>query len=160
MVELENLGSEQIIPDRILGNATEVDGRQILYPYRDGAYMRVRVEQHLRMIAKVEAIVQGELTIVVEVLNGTDVAGLARSAAQHFIRFGMEVPASAIGNADHDQYATTVVLDRKGVLDNAKRVAEIIKCDKVYSRLDSGVDPSIDVTVVLGRDFDGEYCRE
>jgi hypothetical protein len=107
--------------------------------------------------ASSEFIAPDALTITVEVLNGTKTAGLANRARDLFQSYDLEVMAP--NNADNDQYQTTVVLDRKGNLDDAKRVGDIIHCTKIYSKPDPLVDQAVDVTVILGKDFDGTYVK-
>jgi hypothetical protein len=65
----------------------------------------------------------------------------------------------APNNADNDQYVNTVVLDRKGNMDNAKKVADIIHATRIYSKPDPQMDQAVDVTVILGKDFDGRYVK-
>ncbi|GAJ23513.1 unnamed protein product, partial [marine sediment metagenome] len=60
----------------------------------------------------------------------------------------------------NSDYQKTVVLDRKGRIAAAERIAELIRCQRVYSRLEKDGDLSIDVTIILGTDFDGRYCKE
>jgi hypothetical protein len=93
----------------------------------------------------------------VEVLNGTRTAGLATRARDLLLSYDLEVMAP--NNADNDQYANTVVFDRKGSIDNARRVAAIINCTRVYSKPDPQLDQAVDVTVILGRDFDGRTVK-
>jgi hypothetical protein len=52
-----------------------------------------------------------------------------------------------------------VVLDRKGRLDVAKKVADLIRCTRIYSKPDPLMDQAVDVTVILGKDFDGRYVK-
>ena len=101
---------------------------------------------------------EDELTVSLEVLNGTNVGGLARRAANVFQSYGYDV--ISVANADNAEYERTVVLDRKGKLEVAQRVANLIRCRRVYSRLEETIDMSIDVTIILGADFDGRYCKE
>jgi hypothetical protein len=98
------------------------------------------------------------LTITLEVLNGTKTPGLASRARELFQSYDLEVLAP--GNADNEAYANTVVLDRKGVLENAKKVADIIRCRRIFSRPDPQMDQAVDVTVILGKDFDGRYVKQ
>ncbi len=52
-----------------------------------------------------------------------------------------------------------MVLDRKGKLDDAKKVADIIHCTRIYSKPDPQMDQAVDVTVILGKDFDGRFVK-
>jgi hypothetical protein len=51
-----------------------------------------------------------------------------------------------------------VVIDQTGDIENARRVAAIIECTRIQSRTDEGAGRTADVTVILGRDFDGRIC--
>jgi len=155
--ELSKLDTERMIFQRALGNTRTVDGKELLFLHHEGDLLREAVKQTIRTICSTDSEVPEDMTVTVEVLNGTAVAGLASKARQVLQSFDFVVLSPS--NADNDQYAATVVLDRKGKLDNAKRVADLIKCRNVYSRPDVKTDQSIDVTVIIGKDFDGRYCK-
>ena len=64
-------------------------------------------------------------------------------------------------------YEKTVVISRTSDIAAAQRVASLIRCNNVeqrqYLEVDSGADlaaATIDVTIILGMDFDGRYCKE
>ena len=86
--------------------------------------------------------------IKVEVLNATDVRGLARRAT-FFLRdrgFDVLYTGTAPGSLD-----STVVLDRSGHPERARRVAEALGGARVETRPDSS--RYLDVTVMLGRSW-------
>ena len=149
--------SERMVLQRVLGTTRSVDGRDLLFPHQDGELLKQAVKQTLAANASNEFVSPEALSITVEVLNGTKTAGLANRARDLFQSYDLEVMAP--NNADNDQYLNTVVLDRKGNLDNAKKVADIIRCARVYSKPDSQLDQAVDVTVILGKDFDGRYVK-
>jgi anionic cell wall polymer biosynthesis LytR-Cps2A-Psr (LCP) family protein len=155
---LKNLDTDKIIFQRVLGSSRVVDGKELLFPHFDGQLLKEIVRQTQETIASQEPFSKDELTVAVEVLNGTSVAGLARRAANVFQSFGYDVVS--VANADSSDYQKTVVLDRKGRIEAAQRVADLIGCQRVYSRLEESGDLTIDVTIVLGTDFDGRYCKE
>jgi len=155
--ELAKLESEKLIFQRVLGNVRSVDGQELLFPHFEGQLLKEIVKQTAETIASAEPAAGEELTVALEILNGTKVPGLARRAASVFQSYGYEV--ASLGNADNDEYLNTVVLDRKGRLETAKKAAELIRCQRVYSRLAEGGDLTIDVTIILGKDFDGRYCQ-
>jgi hypothetical protein len=134
-----------------------VDGRDLLFPHQDGELLKQSVKQAMAANASSEFVPPDALTITVEVLNGTRTAGLANRARDLFQSYDLEVMAP--NNADNDQYLNTVVLDRKGNLDNAKKVADIIHATRIFSKPDPQVDQAVDVTVILGKDFDGRYVK-
>jgi anionic cell wall polymer biosynthesis LytR-Cps2A-Psr (LCP) family protein len=155
--ELAKLESEKLIFQRVLGNVREVDGKQLLFPHFDGQLLKEIVKQTEETIASAEPASEEELTVALEILNGTPVSGLARRAASVFQSYGYDVVS--VSNADNTEYLNTVVLDRKGRLEAAQKVADLIRCQRVYTRLVEGGDLTIDVTIILGRDFDGRYIK-
>lgn len=156
--EMENLDTERLIFQRVLGSSRIVDNKELLFPHFEGELLKETIKQTQETIASHETLTEEELLIAVEILNGTSVNGLARRAANVFRSFGYEVVS--IGNADNDEYLKTVAIDRQGKLESAQKVAGLIRCNRVYSRLDEEMDLTIDVTLILGKDFDGRYCKE
>src|SRR5690606_30255686 len=83
----------------------------------------------------------------VEVLNGTNRAGLARSATERLRDAGFDVVY--FGNGPRTD--STVVLDRTGRPEAARAVAEALGVQKVDSRPDPGL--YLDATIILGADW-------
>jgi anionic cell wall polymer biosynthesis LytR-Cps2A-Psr (LCP) family protein len=156
--ELEKLKDEKIVFQRVLGSSRIVDGKELLFPHYDGQLLKEIVKQTIETISSQEPFSEDQLTVAIEVLNGTSVGGLARRAANVFQSFGYDVVS--VANADHADYQKTVILDRKGRIEVAQRVADLIRCQRAYSRLEESGDMTIDITVILGTDFDGRYCKE
>lgn len=84
----------------------------------------------------------------VQVLNATTTRGLARRATMHLRDQGFDV--LEMGTAS-EQLDSTLVLDRSGHPDWARRVAEALGGARVESRPDSS--RYLDVTVLLGRSW-------
>jgi anionic cell wall polymer biosynthesis LytR-Cps2A-Psr (LCP) family protein len=158
VLEMKKLNDEKIVFQRVLGSSRIVDGKELLFPHFDGQLLKEIVKQTVETISSQEPFSEDELTVAIEVLNGTSVGGLARRAANVFQSFGYDIVS--VANADNADYQKTVVLDRKGGVEVAQRVADLIRCQRVYSRLKESGDMSIDVTIILGTDFDGRYCKE
>lgn len=157
LAELSRYDSERVIQARVLGATRTVDGRELLFPHQNGELLQEAVRQAVAANASNEFIPAEDLTVTVQVLNGTATPGLANRAREVFQSYDLDVLAP--NNADNDQYPYTVVYDRKGRIDDARRVAELIRCTRVSTHLDPQGDQSVDVTVVLGKDFDGRYCK-
>ena len=157
ITEMGKFDPERMVLQRVLGNSRMVDGRELLFPLEDGNLLTEAVKQTLEANASSELAQGGDLIITVELLNGTKTQGLAASAKKLFQSFDVDV--ISVANADSNAYDQTVVLDRKGRLDDAKKIADIIKCTQVFSRPDASMDQAVEVTVILGKDFDGRYCR-
>jgi anionic cell wall polymer biosynthesis LytR-Cps2A-Psr (LCP) family protein len=156
--ELGRFDSERMVLQRVLGTVRSVDGRDLLFPHQDGELLKQAVKQAVAANASNEFIPPDSLTVTVQVLNGTRAAGLANRARDLLQSYDFEVMAP--NNADNDQYVNTVVLDRKGNLDAAKKVADIIHCTRIFSKPDPQLDQAVDVTVILGKDFDGRYVKQ
>lgn len=156
--ELKNMDSDRLIFQRVLGTMRNVDGNKLLFPHYNGELLKEKVKQTLETLASKESVDKNSLVVTVEILNGTKINGLAGRTREVYQSFGFDV--ISIGNAENKEYINTVVLDRKGKIERAKKAADIIHCDKVYTKLDPNIDDSIDVTIILGKDFDGRYCQK
>ena len=86
--------------------------------------------------------------VKVEVLNATTVRGLARRATLHLRDRGFDVLYMGTATTQLD---STLVLDRSGHPDRARRVADALGGARVESRPDSS--RYLDVTVMLGRSW-------
>lgn len=156
--EMKRLDSDKMVFQRVLGSVRVVDGKELLFPHFEGQLLKEIVSQTQETLKSAERAAEEELQLAVEVLNGTAVPGLARRAANVFQSYGYDV--ALVGNADNTDYEKTAVLDRKGRIESAQKVAELIRCTRTFSRLEASGDLTVDVTVILGRDFDGRYCKE
>lgn len=97
---------------------------------------------------RVDAEAPAGVRIRVEVLNATRVRGLARRATMHLRDRGFDV--LEIGTTS-EQRDSTLVLDRSGHPEWARRVADALGGARVESRPDSS--RYLDVTVLLGRSW-------
>ncbi len=93
--------------------------------------------------------------VLVEVLNGCGARGVARVVAEDLRAEGFDVVS--IGNAMDFRYPVTVVIDRSGSEDKARRVAYSLGCSRVIRQVAS--DAFLDVTVILGDDDVWRNCR-
>ncbi len=155
--ELGRFDAERMVLQRVLGTTRSVDDHDLLFPHQEGELLKQAVKQVLAANASNEFVAPDALAITVEVLNGTKTVGLANRARELFQSYDLEVLAP--NNADNDQYQNTVVLDRKGNMENARKVADIIHCTRIFSKPDPQMDQAVDVTVILGRDFDGRTVK-
>ncbi len=169
--EMENLDVERIIFQRVLGVKRTVEDQVLLFPHYDGKLLRETVNQTLESLANTEIVGSEELTISIEVLNGTLKSGLAGRTADLLKSFGFEI--TSVGNADHFNYDNTLVYSRSGTMSKAQKVANVINCHRISTlpqpveeqeapdeAVPEGGGIKADVTVILGKDFDGRYCKE
>ena len=166
LATLTEIDSERMIFQYTIGQPQTVDGRTLIFPHYDGALLREAVTQ------VVAALVSGQADSVasanVEILNGSGVTGLARGAAPLLQSFGFRV--ARVANADHHGYAATEVIDRRGRLEVAQRVADVMDCGPARSEpyaaapatsdVAADSESEVDVTVILGGDFNGRSCTE
>ncbi len=162
----EHLDYDQVVFQRVLGNERQVDGMTLLFPYYEGNLIKETVQQTLVSLRNKEVVSTEELNVTIEILNGTNRNGLAGRTSQVYKSFGYDV--ARVGNAELQDYEKTLVVDWTGDISAAQQVANVIQCKNVESRTNEaaeapatapGVDV-IDVTIILGKDFDGRYCKE
>jgi anionic cell wall polymer biosynthesis LytR-Cps2A-Psr (LCP) family protein len=154
---LSSMDMDRIVFQGILGNRRTLDGKEVLFPYYDGKLIKETIQRISETLGK--SYVPGEdlLAIRIEVLNGTSVTGLASRTAQLYKGYGFRI--ASVMNAEHSDYERTVVLDRRGNPDAARRVAELIRCSQIHSQIEENRDETVDVTIILGKDFDGRYVK-
>ena len=156
LVTLAEIDNERLIFQYTIGQPQTVDGRTLIFPHYDGTLLREAVTQVVAALASEEA--DSGASATVEILNGSGVSGLARGATPLLQSFGFRV--ARVDNADHHGYSTTQVIDRRGRIGLAQRVAEVIECGPAHSEPHLDPDGEIDVTIILGGDFNGRRCTE
>lgn len=156
----EEMDVERLIRRRVQGTVRTVDveGQQIqlLFPHFEGQWLQQSVDQIETTLASGDIDANDRVTVVLEILNGTTASGMARRTSQLFEDFGFEV--QRFGNAESNQIEHTVVIDRRGVGDRAQRVAQVIEAARIVTEVSPQSD--VDVTLILGRDFDGTVVRD
>lgn len=154
---MEMLDRDQVLWRNVEGTIRNVivneESKNLLFPFFDGQWMREYV-QGLQQILVAEQTIDTKV-IRVRVLNGTDTVGLANRTANLLRGFGFTVVE--IGNADQNDYANTIILDHSEEQDRGNRIAQVIQAPTITRE-----EPmeNIDITLILGRDFDGRYVRQ
>jgi calcineurin-like phosphoesterase len=88
---------------------------------------------------------------VIEVLNGSGVAGLGQKFTNFLRQNGYDVIAT--GNADRSDYESTHLIARtegNGKIQNVN-MALMLEADKLYQAIDSTLQ--VDLTLIIGRDY-------
>ena len=152
------IDTDRLILQGVLGNRRLLDDKEVLFPYYDGKLVKETVGRIVETLAREDDFDKSRFITRVEILNGTSVNGLASRTAALFRTYGFRV--AAVRNADRSDYERTVVLDRRGDLEAASRAAELIRCDRIHSALEEDRDETVDVTIILGKDFDGRYVKK
>ncbi len=157
--EMDNLETDRVRTRQLEGTLRNVEtGEQsetLLFPHQEGKWLRESVRQVVTNLESEESLRDENIVIRVEVLNGTEITGLARRTAELYRSYGFDVVA--VGNAEETSRESTVVVDRVGNELFAQRAADIIRAP-VAEAEGLGQSP-VDVTIILGRDFDGRYVR-
>lgn len=157
--ELGALTPDRVITRQVEGvvRTVETDAMQkvLIFPHQETRWLKESVRQVVTNLASDESIVDENLVIRLEILNGTEQIGLAARTAELYRGFGFDVVA--VGNSARSDVETTMVIDRTGNETFARRTADVIRARATDVQPDGPA--AVDVTVVLGRDFDGRYVR-
>jgi len=160
------IDTDRINIQSVSGNVREVSGQPLIFPHWDGSLIKEIVRQTLASLVQPSNETMGDRIFTVEILNGTTVTGLAGRTAELFGGFGYDV--ISIGNADRDDYENTIIINRTGLQDMVLAFGEVIRCSNVRTDSpnpdDEGVELNIqnlnyqaDLTLIIGRDFNGRY---
>ena len=162
---MQELNAEYIISKPVHGDRVAVDDQVLLFPFFKGNLIRESVRQTMESLANTDLVSEDELLVALEVLNGTERTGLAGRTAQLFENFGYEV--ARVDNAQNNEVEFTQIISRSGDIVPAQKIANLIRCNKVELSIDTNQDigagvysGTIDVTIIIGKDFDGRYCKE
>ena len=152
--EIDIQAAEVIFQD-YLGKPRLVRGKQINFPIYDGEVLRSQVVRISAQLQTQEEIVAQEYPVRLEVLNGTNIAGLASRTAAIFNNQGFEV--LKVDNAERSDYEKTIIVNlHSRSEDDVRRTAAVIGADNlVLQPLPGGEQAAAEVRVILGRDFDG-----
>ncbi len=159
---MAKLDTDRMVFQRVLGVKRTVDSKELLFPHYGGRLLQQTWSQTLDTLASAESASNQQLVARIQILNGTLVPGLARRTSEIYESFGYIVAAT--GNADRQDYEKTLVIDRRGDMAQAQRIASVIRCTRVETQTGTtggqtpGIDP-FDVTIVIGKDFDGRYVN-
>lgn len=162
--KLRTLNADHLVSKYVPGTRQVVDDQVLLFPHFEGQHVRESVRQTVDSLASTDVVSLDELSVVLEILNGTTRNGLAGRTRQLFESFGYDV--RTIGNASRNDYERTQIISRSGNLAAAQRIADIIRCTDIVTDPEdanaAGTNAShdtIDITILLGSDFDGRYCK-
>lgn len=91
-----------------------------------------------------------EVVLQIEVLNACGVGGIAETATKYLRRRGLDVVNS--GNHDTFDLELTEIVDRRGDLEAAYQVADLVGVPRERVRQEIDTELFLDVSVLLGRD--------
>jgi len=162
--EFNKLDSDKMVFQRVLGTNRTIGNDVLLFPYYEGKLLKETVVQTVASLANTEIQSNAALHMKIDILNGTEQNGLAGRTSEIFKRFGYDI--INLGNYSTNNLKQTIVVSRTMDSAAAGKIAEIIKCKNV--QFSNTVDISnvnilndnSDVIVILGKDFDGRYCKD
>lgn len=145
----------------VTGLNQNVDGKVLLYPFRNGDFIKEVVRRAVSSIIAASDS-SNDRAYVLEIQNGTKVQGLARNTQILLQGAGFEV--LNISNAPSNDYEQTEIVDLIGNPAAAKSLGDFIKCSKiteakVAAEGENVETPNFDFILILGRDFDGRYVH-
>jgi len=155
--ELVSLEVDRMVFQEILGTRRMVDNQLLLFPHYDGKLLKETVKQMEDSLSDFDVLRDEKLVVSLEIQNGTSRNGLAGRTSEVFKSYGYQI--ASVKNADSSRYENTVILDKKGDPAAAQRVANLIKCKRIHSEVDRNRDETVDIIIILGKDFDGRYVK-
>jgi anionic cell wall polymer biosynthesis LytR-Cps2A-Psr (LCP) family protein len=155
---LSTLDAERIVPSRVQGTKKAVEGKTLLFPMYNGDLLKDIVKQNLNALVAAAEVGEGDRVFTLEILNGTNVKGLAKKAADLYESFGYEI--LTVKNAEEDTNEKTVIYDHLNNPRVAANIAAVIKSTKeeAFTADEQDAEATVDFTILLGKDFNGRYC--
>jgi len=163
--EFANIDIERINIQSVSGNLREVSGQTLVIPLFDGNLIKEIVRQTLGTLTSDIEDYLIERALTVEVLNGTTVTGLAGRTRELLESFGYNI--ISVGNADKNDYESTIIIHRSGDQRLVNDFAEIIRCTNIvreltaFDEMDNEfiifTETQADITLLIGRNFNGRY---
>ncbi len=153
---LAQIDVDIILTQFISGSFRIFEGKKVLFPYYDGELARDVVSQTAKALGAEDTATMQKTAVTIELLNGSGEKGLANTAATLFESYGYQVVS--VGNASSFDYAKTVMYDNDGDKAAFQQVANVINCKNFG---DAAALPGLrkaNITVILGKDFNGRYC--
>lgn len=152
--EMRKVNSSRLLLYRMFGKNIEIKNEKFITPVENGKWLQGRIETVKKFINDEGPAPIGD-EVNIEILNGSGNPGQAQSLRNFFLEYEFNVVH--YGNALKNDYQKTMVIDRIGRPSLAKRIADIINCKEVYTRIDKTL--LVDITIIIGNDFEGKYVR-
>ena len=152
---------ERVTQLEVTGLNQNVDGKLLLYPFRNGDFIKEVVRRAVSSIIAASDS-SNDRAYVLEIQNGTKVQGLARNTQILLQGAGFEV--LNVANAPSNDYERTEIVDLIGNPGAAKALGDFIRCSniteaRVAAEGENVETPNFDFILILGRDFDGRYVH-
>lgn len=143
----------------VTGNESNVDGKILLMPFRNGEYIKDVVKKSINSIVSPSGTANAR-PYVIRILNGTKIQGLAHNT--QILLQGAAFEVLDIANTKgEDEVEETYIIDHIGQPEIAKGIGEFIHCTKIEEEaIKEGDEVSnVDFTLILGKNFDGRWVH-
>lgn len=145
----------------VTGKYSNVDGKTLLMPFRNGEYIKDVVKKSINTIVSPSGTANAR-PYVIRILNGTKILGLAHNT--QILLQGAAYEVLDIGNVKGDEEVEeTYIIDHIGQPEVAKGIGEFIHCRKIEEEEikegDAENVSNVDFTLVLGKNFDGRWVH-
>ena len=162
MKKLSLIDTERFSIQTITGSLRTVDGQTLLFPYYDGQLIKDVINQAISSLVSGDLGNQNRVYVLV-IQNGTTEQGLARNTSFLLQSAGYEVLETK--NADRNDYEKTEIINHIGNSEAAKTLGNFIQCTNIIDEevmpenADSTSAAQADVTIILGKDFNGRFVK-
>lgn len=145
----------------VTGTSGNVDGKSLLMPFRNGEYIKDVVRKSVNSIVSPYGTANAR-PYIIRILNGTKIAGLAYNTRILLEGAGFEV--LDIGNTEsEDEIEESYIINHIGQAEAAQSISDFIRCTNIKTEEIRDGDETnvsnVDLTLVLGRDFDGRWVK-
>lgn len=143
----------------VTGRESNVDGKNLLMPFRNGEYIKDVVKKAINSIVSPSGTANAR-PYVIRILNGTKTQGLAHNT--QILLQGAAFEVLDIANTKgEDEIEETYIIDHIGQPEVAKNIGDFIHCTKIEEEaIKEGDEVSnVDFTLVLGKNFDGRWVQ-
>jgi LCP family protein required for cell wall assembly len=154
VTEARNVHAAQLLFFKTFGKNVTVNEEVFMTPVENGRWLKERIEE-VKKYLKDEGPVPIKDEIDIEILNGSNNPGQALSLRNYLLEYGLNIVH--YGNALRSDFEKTQVIDRTGAPALARKVADIINCTEVTTKVDKTL--MVDVSIIIGNDFEGQFVR-
>jgi len=160
--ELAKTNMDRISVLDVEGVYREVSGKRLLIPAYDATLVKDIVRKTFASLTRES---DSGRRVTIEVLNGTNIPGLASRTSELIRAYGYDV--IKVDNADRSDYDRTEIISRIDQSDEIKTFSEYVNCKNIINaKAETSFDlnthnyeTKADFTLILGRDFNAKFSR-
>ena len=162
---ISKVDTERFEVATVTGIYNTVDGKSLLMPFRNGEYIKDVVKKLINSIVSPSGTANTR-PYAVKILNGTNIKGFAYNTKK--LLEGAAIEVLDIGNTEsEEEVEETYIINHIGkakIPEIKSYIGDFIHCDNIIldeSKTDGDEESvsNVDITLVLGKDFDGRYVH-